>query len=414
MAVSNAKNSSKPEDMYLGRSAYRSEFPKTDIQFDSGHENRLFGKVDTLGNAVHLNDSFLTFFATKDDKKNVSCINFMADAFVDAREEYERAVSKNLINTESIYFKEKMIVFEGWKKYPVLFEQNTNTFYQNMVIFLNNNSAKILNFEQFAESLLNYIKISRFPLTRVGYFESIFNPPHTTGLVLDIFDGDAGDDEQREEFVSDPNYDFVSALLGKRGLRFDAQVPWRIIANIQSNNLRNFISPKIFNFGKVQESYLEEGYQLQDIFDKYYFKSFLGAEFAAFQEYKETIKIFYSNYITIFPKQDKLVVNDRCGVKKTFVFAQPIKFKPDSKEEDLFFLDLYYQTRVFETFYSFDNTKLQFHRDNYRGLYLYNKVRQKGVTEALSYINYNIGTLAYRSPSLKEINLTRQGNSDSM
>jgi hypothetical protein len=414
MAISNAKNSSNPIEMYEGRAAYRKEFPKTVIQFDTGYENRLFGKVDTLGNAVHLNDSFLTFFATKDDKKNVSCINFMADAFVESRQEYEEAVSKGFINIESPYFKEKLIVFEGWKKYPVLFQENTNSFYKNLVIFLVESSAKILEFEQFSEGLLNYIKISRMPLTRVGYFESIYNPPHTIGLVLDLFDGDAGDDALREEFVSDPNYEFVSGLLAKRGLRFDAQVPWRVIANIQSSNLRKYISPETLTGTQSKSSYLEKDYELQEIFDKYYFKSYLGVDFAAFDEFKETMKIFYTTYKDQFPKQNKLVINDRCGIKNVFIYAKPIKFKTNSREEDLFFLDLYYQIRLVETYAFYDSTKIQFHKDNYRGLYLYNKIRQKGITEALSYINYNIGTLAYRSPSLKEINLTRQGNSDSM
>ena len=36
------------------------------------------------------------------------------------------------------------------------------------------------------------------------------------------------------------------------------------------------------------------------------------------------------------------------------------------------------------------------------------------IIKALDFINYNLGTLAYRSPSVDEINLTRTGNAASM
>ena len=74
MAVSNANNFSSPKEMYEGRAAYKEEYPKNSIQFDSGYTNRLFGKVDTLGNVLQVNESFLSFFATSYDKGNVSCL----------------------------------------------------------------------------------------------------------------------------------------------------------------------------------------------------------------------------------------------------------------------------------------------------------------------------------------------------
>lgn len=421
MAVSNATNLSNAKDMYEGRSAYKEEFPKTDIQFDSGYKNRLFGRVDTLGNVIQINESFLSFFATSIDKSNVSCIHFVADAFLDCRKQYNIQAAKGNINTASPFFQDTFPVYQGWKKQESLFGTNNNNVYTSFTNYIFNNSYKVSKFENYTQLLLKFLKETDLPLTRVGFYESPFNPPYTSGIVLDVFEGDAGDDSVREQFISNPNYPLVSELLADRGLRFDAQVPWRIIANIQSGNLKPYIQKRLN----------KSNFVLQDIFDAFYFKSFEGAEFTSFQEFKNTIKAFYNAYKVIFPKYNQFVyrpspiqqtfakgayanTNSCSGVKNVFIYAEDIKLVPDSKEDDLFFLDLYYQTRLLETKIILKDSVQEFHRGNYRGFYLNDKNRQNGIKKAVSYINYNLGTLAFRSPSVDEINLTRTGNTVTM
>jgi hypothetical protein len=414
MAVSLANNTSNAKIMYENRVLYEEEFPKNSIQFHTGYENNLFGKVDTLGNSIRIQEGFLSFFATKDDKANASCIHFMADAFADCRNDYAFHVKKNNINLASPFFQEKLIVYDGWKKQETLYIENLNSTYFSFVrdlesggTFQFGNFTNILKgvvkFESFVELLLIFIRLNELPLTRAGFFESKYNPIHTTGLVLEIYKDDAGSDEAREKFISDPNYGLVSELLAKRGLRFDAQVPWRIIANIQSNNLAKYVDP-----------YLKTGYKIQDIFDNFYYKNFDKAtNSTAFQEFKDYIKRFYNSYKLVFPKQNKFT-ETKCGIKNIFVYAEDIPFSEDSKEEDLFFLDIYYKSRLIEAKLNYKDSVQEFHRQNYRGLYLYEKDRTVGIQQAIEYINYNIGTLAFRSPSVKEINLTRAGNSSTM
>ena len=427
MAVSNATNNSNARDMYEGRSAYQKRFPKKSIEFDTGYENSLFGKVDTLGNAVQINEGYLTFLSTKDDKGNFACINFMADAFNECRLVYEEQVNKKKINLASPFFKNKLTLYSGWKQHEVLLNDHINYVYRLFLDYTFSNYVGITDFDIFLEFFLKFIKEKDLPITRIGFFESIYNPINTSGLVLEIGIGDAGSDSVREKFINDPNYGLVSELLASRGLRFDTQVPWRIIANIQSDNLKKFISPEK---PKNKDFYLPIGFKLQDIFDKYYFKSYQNVNFNAFQEFKAAFRSFYNEYKIVFPKKNKLVIkntsaiklfntstdayNNPCAIKNTFVFAEEINLEPDSKDEDLFFLDVYYNTRVVESKIEPSSALREFHKQNYRGLYLFETDRQKGIEKALSYINYNIGTLAYRSPSVKEINLTRQGNSSKM
>ena len=139
MAVSNAKNSSNAKDMYEGRSAYQKRFPKKSIEFDTGYENHLFGKVDTLGNAVQINEGYLTFLSTKDDKGNFACINFMADAFRECRLVYEEQVNKNKINLASPFFKNKLTLYNGWKQHEVLVGEHMNYVYSLFLSYTTSN-----------------------------------------------------------------------------------------------------------------------------------------------------------------------------------------------------------------------------------------------------------------------------------
>lgn len=419
MAVSIANNFSGPKQMFEGRSAYKEAFPKNSIQFDTGYTNRLFGKVDTLGNILQVNEGFLSFFATSYDKTNAACLNFVADAFIDARKEYNTLVGKGKVNTSSPYFGEKLPVHQCWKKQESLLSQNKDSFYFSLLDYITQNKFKIKDFETYVEYALKFAEGKKLPLTRIGFYESNLNPLYTSGLVIELFEGDAADDSLREQYISDVNYDFLSEMFAKRGLRFDVQVPWRLIANLQSDNLKQFLLP----YMKTLD------FKLQEIFDKFYFKSFEGAFYTSFQEFKNTLKGFYNAYINIFPKYNEFVYGKSAaqqafkksnqfyhcsGVKSIPIYSSEITFVADSKEEDLYFLDLYYKFRIIETEIALSDVVKKFHADNYRSLYLFDKNRQKGVEKALEYMNYNLGTLAYRSPSVDEINLTRAGNNATM
>lgn len=419
MSISIAKNTSSPKQMYEGRSAYKDAFPKNDIQFDTGYTNRLFGKVDTYGNILQINEGFLSFFGASYDKTSAACLNFVADAFLDARKEYKELVLRQKINTSSPYFKEDLSVFKSWEKQELLFSQNSDSFYFSLLDYITANKFKIKNFETYVEYALKFAEGKKLPLTRIGFYESILNPVHTTGIVIELYNGDASDDSIREEYISDVNYDFMSELFAKRGLRFDTQVPWRLIANLQSDNLKKFLLPYLKTLD----------FKIQDIFDKFYFKSFQGAFFTSFQEFKSTLKNFYIGYINIYPSYNEFTYRPssikqvfkkstqyyKCsGIQSVPTYSSEIMFKPDSKEEDLFFLELYYKFRIIETEIQLSEVLKKFHLDNSRSLYLYNKNRQKGIEKALEYINYNLGTLAFRSPSVDEINLTRTGNNATM
>lgn len=170
MTVSNATNASNPKEMFEGRTAYKEEFSKSDIQFDTGYTNRLFGKVDTLGNAVQINEGYLTFFGNKDDRSSVSCINFMADAFLDCRKQYNIETSKGKINTASPYFKDKLIVYKGWAKQETFYSQFVDSIYKLLLPYIQNNSFKIANFEFYCQILLKFLKRSRFAFNKSWFF----------------------------------------------------------------------------------------------------------------------------------------------------------------------------------------------------------------------------------------------------
>ena len=76
------------------------------------------------------------------------------------------------------------------------------------------------------------------------------------------------------------------------GFYVDMNVPWRLIANLESPAWESNVILK-----EIVDNYFEEGYTAQNVFDKYYTKSYLYDV--------DTIKVlamqFYNNFVSRNP-----------------------------------------------------------------------------------------------------------------
>ena len=75
----------------------------------------------------------------------------------------------------------------------------------------------------------------------MAHAESAKTSVLNTGLAIEIFDGDYGNDAQSVSFINDPNYPIYEELCRKYGFKIDKNIPWRMVANIKSNNLSPYI-----------------------------------------------------------------------------------------------------------------------------------------------------------------------------
>jgi hypothetical protein len=66
--------------------------------------------------------------------------------------------------------------------------------------------------------------------------------PFATGLVYDFHTGDPQSDTEKLEFMEDPNYEAFLYLAKKRGFKADPNVPWRLIADLRSDNMWPYLA----------------------------------------------------------------------------------------------------------------------------------------------------------------------------
>ena len=125
-------------------------------------------------------------------------------------------------------------------------------------------SKKIKNIDDFSELLLAYLKEVDEPITMVGYFEKYLNI-YMTGLAIDIHDGDPSSDQEKIEFLEDPNYPVYAHFAKKEGFKIDPNVPWRLIADIRVEKMRKGYA----SVSLVQEDIIDGLSETIDIF-KYY------------------------------------------------------------------------------------------------------------------------------------------------
>jgi len=91
------------------------------------------------------------------------------------------------------------------------------------------------DFSGFIKVYVKYIeKIAhRIPITFSSFVKSPQCSPLSSGLVVDIYSGNANDDLNKfKSYLSDPNYENFRLKAEKRGFFLDKNLPWRLYANL--------------------------------------------------------------------------------------------------------------------------------------------------------------------------------------
>ena len=143
------------------------------------------------------------------------------------------------------------------------------------------------NFDQYMKAVKHmfFSKGKRFSLTRSAFLMSKRTTIHNSGLAIEIEPAMDYSDDGSKAFIyhDSPNYDFYMQALRKFGFMSDKDYPGRIIADLGS--------PKMQEYMAFYELTLE------NVFDAYYYK-------ASDYDY-ELIRVyliqFYNNYASLYP-----------------------------------------------------------------------------------------------------------------
>lgn len=309
---------------------------------DFWYDVPLYGKIDLDGNAIFLSETNLKQLHT--DEGTFFALDFVADAYKDLKNHFkianmQKAIEFNDENTEMA----QINATRGWnsigKLYHTYMAKVYSTFAENV-----ENSARtrqITNFKDFMnvfkQTALDYTKT--MPLTRTAFIISRHSPPSMSGLIVEIFNGDHGSDMRKLDFIKDKNFEFYRNSAKNFGFFVDKNAPWRLVANLQSQ--------------KMQQYMQNYGISFSGLFTKYYYKSY-ESDIATLKQY---MLAFYNSFIQSYPITTHVTnsIKEKCkGYTKTkTVVRVPMQdyseLNPAWGIDDNYWLNLYMTLRVVET-----------------------------------------------------------------
>lgn len=406
------------KDIFLKRKEYDSlnnnfvlpDLPKTYTQYylDSWSVSPFYGKVDTLGIPIMPNLTELKYCSYSKDKDKVLALAPFTKFFFPFREQYLDSSAIGAINTQSKYFKKDIPPVKGFINGHIEYQNNIKNLYSNFVQNLIDQDKFnfIKDYKEFTQELINYIKKRDTYFTRAGYVESYDYSLLHTGLAIELYKESSSNDDARIDFFNDINSSAFLELCVRNNLKIDREIPWRIYIDIRTKPRKETAgsSAKQLNFKtEIQEFIPEFNDDIQLFFDTYYTKviPYDSVSYPYFLEFVNIIKSFYDSFTVYYPAYNVYGVKS-CGKAN-------VKKIQRNKLQDLdmeIFVDLYLKFRNVELDKVVPRNILE--SESEMALDLFKELNKQidtktAVINAIKYYTNKTGTLAYRNPSLYEL-----------
>jgi hypothetical protein len=310
--VFKGKNGLTAKNIFNSRRDYKYlAVPKTDIPLiDFWYDDSLYGKVDTLGNAIYpIIDSAFVMTQLSLNEEPLTTMFFVDEAYSKFKSYYTDLIAANLVDPLPAYD-----IFTIKKTITPLEEVYSKHISELMGFFVDVYLPKfdkcIRNFDNFITYFLRFMQEHGLsaPVTKTGYIMMPTTPNSISGLVLDLEHGPQSVDMPKQEFFKGTkcSYETFQYHAARYGFLIDKNSPWRLVANVTSPQ----ITPPLY------------GQQSQDhVFEKYYFKS-----------YKEDMhSLFYfifNSYVLYFTKRPYIFYSGQPGGSKEF----PVGVSPSNQK----------------------------------------------------------------------------------
>ena len=230
--------------LYLKRlSPYMSHYPNL-INFNIG-EKFLYGRVDR--HYVPIKTYTPVYFAPFADAPALSrsqpvkeAFNFVVKAFSDMQAQFKKCAARGQISGNEKYLS-NLKVYRAYENPAELYYKYAASFDEVLVKKLRAPHIKILKFEDFAREVkvLLYKGARTYPYTQAGFIKSSIAPILISGLALEISDLKYENDEAKlKHFIDTPNWEFYLQTCNNYGFMVDCNIPWRLIADLDSPIMR--------------------------------------------------------------------------------------------------------------------------------------------------------------------------------
>jgi len=217
------------------------------VNFSDGGEKFLYGRVSPRMLPMELTSkqSLGTIASDHcaDAKTPQQAIHFVADAFNEMSTFFAQKVLAQNINIDDPYLS-TLQAYKSFKSPTKLYADYSKVFHNATVTTLKKGQTPITNFPQFMDRMLQALEKGgpTFPFTKPAYIKSKICPIYCSGLAIEIADLKYDNDEDKKKFIESPNWEFFVEACNQYGFMIDLNIPWRIVADIDSVGMQQYSS----------------------------------------------------------------------------------------------------------------------------------------------------------------------------
>ena len=246
------------------------------VNFSFG-EKLLYGRVSRRFVPMYFDSKFLSLKNIGHSPKsedNIVAANFVVDMFSDLSRQFDKSLALGKISADDPFLS-NLKVYKAFSDPKQLYNSHLENYMQAIAKEFKRQKLKFKDFHEFMTHFENLIPVvlPKFPFTFSAYMKSGYCPINASGLAIEIADIDYFNDQEKiDKFINSPNWEFYLNACRSYGFMVDKNLPWRIVADIGSQEILNYSSVYGLN---TTSSIIVGGYSMAHSFFFNNFKFYL-------------------------------------------------------------------------------------------------------------------------------------------
>lgn len=339
-------------------------------------EKMFYGRIDEQNNSVFPKRDFLKQVGSKERQTYVH--GFVADAFTDLEERMQSFLRSGFIKRGESPF--APLTCEKAYVDPILqHSSRMNVLAEDFVSrFLSDKMMQISDFETFIPLFRQYLLANApvNPITRSSYLISRNVSILSSGLAIEVYDGDYSDDAiKRDLFYTNKNFAPFRNAAYQHGFMIDKHIPWRLIADLNSPNMKPYVSK--YYLGAPSLSVFQNGFN------------------RAYQSDIETLiqlsVLFYNTFAARFPVSQTSKCSEPVTIRRSTTNIDDVQASTPSTT----WLSLYAELRNLEIGMGYDENEIAYIMEN-----AYDLLNKVDIISATGYINSKFNSVEHFGGSL--------------
>lgn len=285
--------------------AYSGMYDITEEFVDFNYQHPFYGKIGSSGLPILVNQDNLT--QVKDISNSIFLLNFVTDALQDFLAMWSRLKRQGKVIDDGAVYNLSPVngfqdVISSYIEFVEIHKEKLFSFIEDR-----NYATSIKDLKTFVKVFCRFIDVHTpfLPFSLSFFNISKFFDVRGSGIVLDFSEDDKSIDKNKiDKWIRSPNFSLYKNTLEFYGFSIEKNTPWRIVANIDSIKMKEYM--KIHRINK-------------DNFFNIYFNNINLIELDI---YKKIIINFYKEYINKKPKIEiskSKICNNRTKVERSTI-----------------------------------------------------------------------------------------------